>query len=112
MHLHILQELKLLSTVLDLNSLYATILENAYKWDNEEKDTFVRVFSFILFNKSPLSTDAINVILGIDTASEVLSYLQSVVVYEPGNPITICHASFYDYLVSCKEMPWYIDSEV
>ena len=34
------------------------------------------------------------------------------VVYEPGNPITIRHASFYDYLVSCKGMPWYIDPDV
>ena len=97
---------------LGLNELYATILENAFEWDDEEKDTFVRVFSLILFGKSPLSDEAINGILGIDTASEILSYLHSVVVYEPGNPITICHASFYDYLVSCKEMPWYIDSEV
>ncbi|PAV21526.1 nucleotide-binding-oligomerization-domain like receptor [Pyrrhoderma noxium] len=97
---------------LGLNELYATILENAFEWDDEEKDTFVRVFSLILFGRSPLSDEAINGILGIDTASEVLSYLHSVVVYEPGNPITIRHASFYDYLVSCKEMPWYIDSEV
>ena len=30
-------------------------------------------------------------------------------MYEPGNPITIRHASFYDYLISCKGMPWYVD---
>ena len=95
---------------LGLNELYATILENAFKWDDEEKDTFVRVFSLILFGKSPLSDEAINGILGIDTASEILSYLHSVVVYEPGNPVTIRHASFRDHLVSCKEMSWYIDA--
>ena len=96
---------------LDLNELYATILKNAFKWDKEVEGTFVGIFSFILFNKSPLSDEAINGILGVDTASEFLSYLQSVVVYEPGNPVTIRHASFYDYLVSCKEMPWYIDAD-
>ena len=96
---------------LGLNELYANILENAFEWDDEEKDTFVGIFSLILFGKSSLSDEAINGILGIDTASEILSYLHSVVVYEPGNPIMIRHASFYDYLVSCKEMPWYIDAD-
>lgn len=33
-------------------------------------------------------------------------------MYEPGNPITIRHASFYEYLVSCKGRQWYIDLEV
>ena len=33
-------------------------------------------------------------------------------MYEPRNLITIRHASFYDYLVSCKEKPWYIDPSV
>ena len=97
---------------LDLNELYATILKNAFKWDKEMEGTFVGIFSLILFNKSPLSDEAINGILGVDTVSEVLMYLQSLIVYEPGDLIKIRHASFYDYLVSCKEMPWYIDPDV
>ena len=97
---------------LDLNELYATILENAFEWDKEEKDTFVSVFSFILFGKSPLSDEIINGILGIDTTPDILVYLRSLVVYEPGNPIAIRHASFHDYLLSCEGHPWYIDSEV
>ena len=97
---------------LDLNELYETILGNALRWDEKVKETFVGVFSFILFGKSPLSDKTINDILRIDTAPSILSYLRSLVVYESGNPITIRHASFYDYLVSCKEKPWYIDPSV
>ena len=97
---------------LDLRKLYATILENALKWNEKMKETFVRVFSLILFGKLPISVEVINSILGIDTAPDVLSRLKSLVVYEPGNPITIRHASLFDYLVSCKEEQWYIDADV
>ena len=94
---------------LDLNELYENILGSALKWDEKVKETFVGVFSFILFGKSPLSDKTINDILGIDTAPSILSYLRSLVVYEPGNPITIYHTSFYDYLISCEGKPWHID---
>ena len=97
---------------LDLNELYETILGNTLRWNEKVKETFVGVFSFILFGKSPLSDESINSILGINTTPGVLSYPRSLVVYEPGNPITIRHASFYNYLVSCKERPWYIDPYV
>ena len=69
----------------------------------------MEVFSFILFGKSQLSDKTIDGILGINTAPGVLSCLRSLVVYEPGNPITIRHASFYDYLISCKGKPWYVE---
>ena len=97
---------------LDLSELYATILEDTFAWDEEEKEAFVRVFSFVLFGKLPLSDEYINGILGDDTALGILSYLRSLVAYEPGNPITIRHASFYDYLLSCKGRQWYIDADV
>ena len=60
---------------LDLNELYATILENAFKWDERLKESFIGVFSYILFGKSPLSDEAINDILGIDVAPDVLMSL-------------------------------------
>ena len=97
---------------LNLNGLYTAILKDAFEWDGEVKEAFVGVFSFILFGKTPLSVQVINGILGINTASDVLRFLRSLVVFEPDNPISIRHASFYDYLVSCKEHPWYIDAEV
>ena len=97
---------------LNLNGLYTAILKDAFEWDGEIKEAFVEVFSFILFGKTPLSVEAINGILGTNTASDVLTCLRSLVVFELDNPISIRHASFYDYLVSCKEHPWYIDAEV
>ena len=96
---------------LNLNELYTTILNDAFGWDEEVKEIFVGVFSFILFGKTPLSDEAINDILEIDDAPDVLKYLRSLVVYEPGNPISIRHASFYDYLVTCNDKAWYIDVE-
>ena len=108
---HRLKNLVENGNTLDLDELYATILENAFEWDSEVKETFVRVFSFILFSKSPFSDEAIDGILGNDISSDALSCLRSLIVYEPGNPITIRHASFYDYLVSCKGRHWYIDPE-
>ena len=97
---------------LNLNGLYTAILKDAFEWDGEVKEAFVGVFSFILFGKTPLSVETINGILGTNTASDVLTYLRSLVVFEPDYPISIRHASFYDYLVSCSEHPWYIDAEV
>ena len=96
----------------NLNELYATILKNAFEWDEKEKKDFVGVFSFILFSKLSLSDESINGILGINTTPDVLMYLRSLVVYERRNPITIRHTSFYDYLVSCEGEPWHVDPSV
>ena len=94
------------------NELYRTFLETALEWNEEVRETFVRTFSVMLFSNSALSHEAINGILGVDTAPDVLMCLKSLVVYEPGGPIVIRHTSFRDYLVSCKGNPWYIDPEV
>ena len=96
----------------DFNELYASILKNAFKWVEKTKEIFVGVFSFILFGKSQLSDESIDGILGTRTAPDVLINLRPLVVYEPGNPATIRHKSFRDYLVSCKSEPWYIDTDV
>ena len=96
----------------NLNELYATILKNAFEWNEKEKEAFVGVFSFILFSKFSLSDEDINGILGIDTTPDVLIYLRSLVAYEPGNRIMIRHTSFYDYLVSCEGEPWHVDPSV
>ena len=97
---------------LDLNELYATILKNVFIWDEEGKDTFAIVLSLILFSKLPLSDEAIDSILKIDTTSEILMYLRPLVSYEPGNPITVRQVSFYDHLVSYKGRPWHIGTDV
>ena len=101
-------------TLLNLNDLYIIVLKNAFQWDDDESSVFKDVFSLILFSKSPLSIQDITGILGLqeDTASELLSCLRSLVAYGEGQPIKIHHTSFYDYLVSCENMPWHIDIEV
>ena len=100
--------------LLNLNDLYITVLRNALQWDDYKSSVFKDVFSLIFFSKSPISTQDISGILGLqeDTVSELLSYLRSLVVYEEGRPIKIYHVSFYDYLVSCVGQPWYIDAGV
>ena len=97
---------------LDLGELYATILRDAFEWnDDEERNIFVSIFSLVLFGKSPLSDSIIDGVLEIDTASDVLSCLQSLVIYEENKPVKIHHASFYDYIISCEGEPWYINME-
>ena len=100
--------------LLNLDDLYIIVLENAFQWDDYESSVFKDVLSLILFSKSPLSIQDITGILGLqeDTASELLSCLRSLVAYGEGQPIKIHHTSFYDYLVSCVDMPWHIDIEV
>ena len=50
--------------------------------------------------------------MDIDVTSNVLSYFRSLVRYEPRQPITIYHTSFYDYLISCEGRPWYVEPKV
>ena len=99
--------------LLDLGELYTMVLVRALEWNEGNKEIFKNIFSLILFAKRPLSDEEITGFLGIDmdVTSNILSHLRSLVRYESGNPINIRHTSFYDYLVSCKEMPWYIDAD-
>ena len=73
--------------------------------------TLRNIFSLILFAKCPLSDTEIDEILDVemDTTSGLLSYFRSLVRYERGQPITIYHTSFYDYLISCEGKPWHVD---
>ena len=98
---------------LNLNELYITILSDALPWDEYVASIFKSVFTLILLSKSPLFDHDIPDILGLDldTTSSLLSRLRSLVIYERGRPIIIHHTSFYDYLVSCRDRPWYVDIE-
>ncbi|PAV15787.1 WD40 domain containing protein [Pyrrhoderma noxium] len=97
---------------LDLSGLYATILRDALEWDEDaDRNIFISILSLVLFGKSPLSDSTIDDFLGIETTSDVLSRLQSLIKYEKNKPIKIHHASFHDYIVSCEKEPWYIDVE-
>ena len=68
------------TNTLNLNELYTTILIDAFGWDEEVKEIFVGVFSFILFGKTPLSDEAINDVLEIDDAPDVLRWLDRMLI--------------------------------
>ena len=99
------------ATSLKLNELYTTILFQVSKWSGGDQETLKNIFSLILFAKRPLLDREINEILDVemDVTSNLLSYFRSLVRYEEGQPIRIYHASFYDYLISCKGSAWHID---
>ena len=99
---------------LNINDLYITILENALQWNDYESNLFKNVFSLIFFSKSPLSTQEITGILGLqaDTTLNLLSCLRSLVSFEEGQSIKMHHTSFYDYLVSCVDERWRIDVDI
>ena len=102
------------ATSLKLDELYTAILFQVSKWSEGDQETLKNIFSFILFAKRPLLDREINEILDVemDVTSNLLSYFRSLVRYEEGQPIRIYHASFYDYLISCKGSAWYIDEGV
>ena len=99
---------------LNINDLYITVLENALQWNDYESNLFKNVFSLIFFSKSPLSSQEITGILGLqaDTTLNLLSCLRSLVSFEEGQSIKIHHTSFYDYLVSCVDERWRIDVDI
>ena len=99
---------------LDLGELYTTVLVRALDWNEGNREIFKNIFSLIFFARRPLSDEEINEILGVemDVTSNILSYFHSLVRYEPGQPITIHHTSFYDYLISCEGRPWHVDPKV
>jgi hypothetical protein len=101
----------------DLNSLYALALGTAGEWNNEKfKNQFSLIMSAILTCRTPLATEQIDDLLGLNRkSSDILTYMKSVIYWESGKPVQILHASFGDYLVSaksCESKPWYIDLSV
>ena len=99
---------------LKLDELYMTVLGCISEWNEEDRMILRNIFSLILFAKRPLSDTEIDEILDVemDTTSNLLSYFRSLVRYEQGQPITIYHTSFYDYLISCEGEPWHVNPSV
>ena len=94
--------------------MYITVLEDALDWDDDTKSDFAKILSLIPFGKSPLTHRDISDIIGLEMYQtlELLSCLRSLVVFEEDQQVKIHHATFYDYLVSCKGKPWYIDARI
>ena len=101
------------ASVINLDDLYVTVLEESLDWDDFTREIFPEVFSLIFFSKVPLSDKDIDGILYLKEGStaNLLLCLQSLVAYEPGQPIHVHHASLFDYLTSPsnKEAYWFID---
>ena len=100
-----------------LDELYSTVLRSSgVEWDDERsRDRFKRIFSLLLLSKIPLSSKAIDGILGFASREPsllVLSKLRSLITYSPGGPVSLLHASFSDYLTSPDRAhdPWFIDT--
>lgn len=102
-----------------LDELYATALRSSgINWnDIDSRARFVQVLSLLLFSKVPLTSEAIDGILGFppdEPSRLILSLLQCLLAYTPGQPVRLFHISFSDYLLSlgCKDEPWYIDESL
>ena len=97
-----------------LDSLYATALGAAGKWDRDSTD-FCAVLGAIVTAREPLSDTMIDHILGLDgnrSSTFILSRLRCLLQWSPGQPIRTLHASFADYLTDpkrCRNQPWFID---
>ena len=97
----------------DLSGLYATVMKDSLDWNDDiTKERFSNVFSLILFGKTPMTNEDIDEILGLKSGKtkELLSCLQSLVMYGGDGRICVQHTSLYDYLVGCKGEKWHIDS--
>jgi len=99
-----------------LDTLYATALHAAGKWEDDHFIAdFQSIFGMVLAGRILLSDSIINHILDPDRhilSKVMLSRLQCLLIWKPGHPVQVLHASFADYLTnpnrSGKE-PWYID---
>lgn len=98
-----------------LDSLYATALHTAGKWDSDAFITdFRSVMGAVVAGRISLSDDIIDSILleGCRSSKVLLSRLKCLLVWSPGKPVHVLHVSFADYLTDphrCGTKPWFID---
>ena len=90
----------------EIDKLYTTVLAGS-PWDDLDFcGAYGVVMGTVLVAKSPLSTRAIDAILGNDTGGtssrQILSCLRSVVRYAHEEPVRILHPSFADFLTNPK----------
>jgi hypothetical protein len=102
-----------------LDALYATALCAAGKWNNDAFITdFRSILGVVLAGKILLSDGIIDHILKPDKhipSNVMLSRLQCLLIWKPGHPVQILHASFADYLTNPSRSgnePWFIDIHV
>ena len=86
-----------------LDVLYERILDAAYQYTNQrERSNIGLVLQVIVYAYNPLSMTAISSLMQISVQETVaaLSSLHSLIYIpkDPGGPISIFHASFYDFM--------------
>ena len=87
-----------------LNGLYERILNAAYTFPNKRERSNIRmVLTAVVYAYNPLSMTAISVLveIPIEHIQDALSSLHSLIYIpseDPDKPISIFHASFYDFI--------------
>ena len=92
-----------LSTHTTLDSLYTTILEEAFN-DSEDEPTIRSVLGAVVLALNPLSPSTIAMLLGVDIeeVSPVLSSVHSLLTFREDDrdqPVRLFHKSFPDFIV-------------
>ena len=87
-----------------INSLYRSILQQAFGDDDPEEDFNIRsVLGAVVLAINPLSPSTIAVLLGLDTddVSPLLSSVHSLLTFDedPDHPVRPFHKSFPDFIV-------------
>jgi hypothetical protein len=99
-----------------LDGLYETALKASGQWDNEMfVADFRAVMSVVLAGRTLLSDELIDTLLSLDgqtSSTLMLDQLRCLLIWSPGQPVRVLHASFADYLTNprrCGKNPWIID---
>ena len=99
-----------------LDALYERILSAAYTLANQREKSYIKlVLTAVVYAYNPLSMTAISGLMQISTAhiEAALSSLHSLIhvpFQDPNIPISILHASFYDFISSqSHSLEYYLD---
>ena len=85
-----------------LDSLYTTILREAFGGDDPENDLRVRsIIGAVILAANPLSPSAIATLLGLEPEEvhPILSLVQSLLILQEDEPVRPFHKSFPDFIV-------------
>ncbi|KAK7685643.1 hypothetical protein QCA50_010987 [Cerrena zonata] len=102
-----------------LDPLYAAVLKDACTWKHDDMESwehFRSVMTAVLFSRKRLNNQTIDHLLGLTDENPcclILTRLQCLLDYTPGEPIRPLHASFRDYLIDEKRSngkPWSLSS--
>jgi hypothetical protein len=102
-----------------LDALYATALHAAGQWDDDDfVADFQCILGVVLTSRTSLSDKSIDHLLQLHKqrlSKGLLSRLQCLLIWRPGWPVNLLHASFADYLINpprSGNQPWFINTNV